>query len=134
MAQLLIKRVYFPRTDFPQDGWIGANVPAPEVYDPALYPPIVQLANSFMAAKRKDEFLRKVEQPRMDWLTAQLGLWEVPYFAAIDSQSKTGQGAHGTKEKQHQFFIEQPQTGWLNTAASPGGGFNINQFRDTRRR
>ena len=133
MAQLLIKRVYFPRTDFPQDGWIGANVPTPEVYDPAFYPPIVQLSGSFMAARRQDEFLRKVEQPRMDWLTAQLGLWEVPYFAAINSAQRS-EGIPEKHKTHSPLFIEQAQDGWMNSAATPAGGFNINQFRDSRRR
>ena len=72
MAQLLIKRVYFPRTDFPQDGWIGF-VTTPAAFDAALYPPNVQLGGSFRMNKRRGEFQVFIEQPQIGWFDAVVG-------------------------------------------------------------
>jgi len=67
MAQLLIKRIYFPRGPFVQDGWIGANVQG-AAFDAALYPPNVQLGGSFGVAKRRANIFPLLSQPDNGWM------------------------------------------------------------------
>lgn len=69
----IIKRVRQPYGTWVQDGWIGANVPAPAAFDAALYPPNVQLGGSFRMNKRRGEFQVFIEQPQIGWFDAVVG-------------------------------------------------------------
>ena len=99
-------------SDAPTTDWISATFVA---FDAALWPGVDQLVKVYRTIPRIQKF--PVDQQKIDWINV-LNLWEVPYFAGIESQAKSFLADRRLPWKS--FIIQdEPSQAWIQFSIPP---------------
>lgn len=114
MSTLRVDRKVFPRTDFPQFGWISTPNPPPP-FDPTIEVGGWQLAGSYRSPDRiQDKTYIRQAEVYTDWITGTLGLWEVPYGVGPQAQALSFR-----VPKRPGLPQDDIEPGWINTPLIP---------------